>query len=51
MASIPPAIEHHYALVRQQEARALAVATRHWRRLGPNWIADAWRERIPVFPA
>ena len=51
MASIPPAIEHHYALVRQQEARALAVATRHWRRLGPNWIADAWRERIPAVTA
>ncbi|MGC8140768.1 hypothetical protein ACP3W2_25265, partial [Salmonella enterica] len=51
MASIPPAIEHHYGLVRQQEARALAVATRHWRRLGPNWIADAWRERIPAVTA
>ena len=51
MASIPPAIEHHYGLVRQQEARALAVATRHWRRLGPNWIADAWRERIPTVTA
>lgn len=48
MASIPPAIEHHYALVRDQEARALATATRHWRKLGPNWIADAWRERIPA---
>lgn len=51
MASIPPAIEHHYALVREQEARALAVATRHWHRLGPNWIADAWRERIPAVAA
>lgn len=51
MASIPPAIEHHYGLVRQQEARALAVATRHWRRLGPNWIADAWRESIPTVTA
>lgn len=51
MASIPPAIEHHYALVREQEARALAVATRHWHRLGPNWIADAWRERIPTVTA
>lgn len=51
MASIPPAISHHYALVREQEARALAVATRHWRRLGPNWIADAWRERIPAVTA
>lgn len=51
MASIPPAIETHYGLVRQQEARALAVATRHWRRLGPNWIADAWRERIPAVTA
>lgn len=51
MASIPPAIEHHYGLVRQQEARALAVATRHWRRLGPNWIAGAWRERIPAVTA
>lgn len=48
MATIPPAISHHYALVREQEAHALAVATRHWRRLGPNWIADAWRERIPT---
>lgn len=48
MASIPPAIEHHYSLVREQEARALAVATRQWRKLGPNWIADAWRERIPA---
>ena len=51
MASIPPAIEHHYALVRDQEARALATATRQWRRLGPNWIADAWRERIPAVTA
>lgn len=51
MASIPPAIEHHYGLVREQEARALAVATRHWHRLGPNWIADAWRERIPTVAA
>lgn len=51
MATIPPAIEHHYALVRQQEARALATATRHWRRLGPNWITDAWRERIPTVTA
>lgn len=51
MASIPPAISHHYALVRDQEARALATATRHWRKLGPNWIADAWRERIPTVTA
>ena len=51
MASIPPAIEHHYALVRDQEARALAAATRHWHKLGPNWIADAWRERIPTVAA
>lgn len=51
MASIPPAIEHHYGLVREQEARALATATRHWHRLGPNWIADAWRERIPTVAA
>ena len=51
MASIPPAIEAHYALVREQEARALATATRHWHRLGPNWIADAWRERIPTVTA
>lgn len=51
MASIPPAIEHHYALVRDQEARALATATRHWRKLGPNWIADAWAERIPTVTA
>lgn len=51
MASIPPAIEHHYALVREQEARALAVATRHWRKLGPNWIGPAWAERIPAVTA
>lgn len=51
MASIPPAISHHYGLVREQEARALAAATRHWHRLGPNWIADAWRERIPTVAA
>nr|DAX62012.1 MAG TPA: minor capsid protein [Caudoviricetes sp.] len=51
MPSIPPAINHHYALVREQEARALATATRHWRKLGPNWIADAWRERIPTVTA
>lgn len=51
MASIPPAISHHYALVRDQEARALATVTRHWRKLGPNWIADAWRERIPAVTA
>ena len=51
MASIPPAISHHYGLVREQEARALATATRHWHRLGPNWIADAWRERIPTVAA
>ena len=51
MASIPPAIEHHYGLVRDQEARALAVATRHWHRLGPNWITDAWAERIPTVTA
>lgn len=48
MASIPPAIEAHYGLVSEQEARALATATRHWHKLGPNWIADAWRERIPT---
>lgn len=48
MASIPPAISHHYALVREQEARALATATRHWRKLGPNWIGQAWAERIPT---
>lgn len=51
MATIPPAISHHYGLVREQEARALATATRHWHRLGPNWIADAWRERIPTVAA
>lgn len=51
MATIPNAVDHHYALVREQEARALAVATRHWHRLGPNWIADAWRERIPAVAA
>lgn len=51
MATIPPAIEHHYGLVREQEARALAAATRHWRKLGPNWIGDAWRERIPTVAA
>lgn len=51
MASIPTAIEHHYTLVREQEARALATATRQWHRLGPNWIADAWRERIPTITA
>lgn len=51
MASIPPAIEAHYGLVREQEARTLAVATRQWRRLGPNWIADAWAERIPTVTA
>lgn len=51
MASIPPAIEAHYGLVREQEARALAVATRHWRKLGPNWIGPAWAERIPAVTA
>lgn len=51
MASIPPAISHHYGLVREQEARALAVATRHWHRLGPNWIGQAWAERIPTVTA
>lgn len=51
MASIPPAIEAHYGLVREQEARALAVATRHWRKLGPNWIGPAWAERIPAITA
>ena len=51
MASIPPAIEHHYALVRDQEARALAVATRHWHKLGPNWIGQAWAERTPTVTA
>lgn len=51
MASIPPAIEAHYGLVRDQEARALATATRHWHRLGPNWIGQAWAERIPTVTA
>ena len=51
MASIPPAIEAHYGLVRDQEARALAVATRHWHKLGPNWIGQAWAERIPTVTA
>ena len=51
MASIPPAIEAHYGLVREQEARALATATRHWRKLGPNWIGQAWAERIPTVTA
>lgn len=51
MATIPPAIEHHYGLVREQEARALATATRHWRKLGPNWIGQAWAERIPTVAA
>lgn len=51
MASIPTAIEAHYALVRDQEARALAVATRHWHRLGPNWIGQAWAERVPAVTA
>ena len=51
MASIPPAIEAHYGLVREQEARALATATRHWRKLGPNWIGPAWAERIPTVAA
>lgn len=51
MASIPPAIEHHYGLVRDQEARALATATRQWRKLGPNWIADAWADRVPTVAA
>lgn len=51
MASIPPAISHHYGLVREQEARALATATRHWRKLGPNWIGQAWAERIPTVAA
>ena len=51
MASIPPAISHHYGLVREQEARALATATRQWRRLGPNWIGQAWAERIPTVTA
>lgn len=51
MASIPTAIEHHYALVRSEEARALAIATRQWRGLGPNWIGQAWAERIPTVTA
>ena len=51
MASIPPAIEHHYGLVREQEARALATATRQWRKLGPNWIAEAWADRVPTVAA
>ena len=52
MASIPPAIEHHYGLVRDQEARALATATRQWRKLGPDWrISQAWAERIPTVAA
>lgn len=51
MASIPTAISHHYGLVREQEARALATATRHWHKLGSNWITDAWRERIPTVTA
>ena len=51
MASIPPAISHHYGLVREQEARALATATRQWRRLGPDWIGQAWAERIPTVTA
>ena len=48
MASIPPAIRHHYALVREQEARALAVATSRWRKLGPGYIGLAWEEHIPA---
>lgn len=51
MVSIPPAIEAHYGLVREQEARALATATRHWHKLGPNWIGQAWAERIPTVTA
>ena len=51
MASIPPAISHHYALVREQEAHALATVTRYWHRLGPNWIGQAWAERIPTVTA
>lgn len=51
MASIPPAIEHHYGLVREQEARALATATRQWRKLGTNWIGQAWAERVPTVAA
>lgn len=48
MASIPPAISYHYGLVREQEARALATATRQWRKLGTNWIGEAWAERVPT---
>ena len=48
MASIPPAIRHHYGLVREQEARALAVATNRWRKLGPGYIGLAWEEHIPA---
>lgn len=48
MASIPPAISHHYGLVREQEARALAVATSRWRKLGPGYIGLAWEEHIPA---
>lgn len=48
MASIPPAIRHHYGLVREQEARALAVATSRWRKLGPGYIGLAWEEHIPA---
>lgn len=51
MASIPSAIEHHYGLVREQETRALAVAKRHWRKLGPGWIGQAWAEHIPTVAA
>ena len=46
MASIPPAIRHHYGLVREQEARALAVATSRWRKLGPGYIGLAWEEHV-----
>lgn len=48
MASIPPAIRHHYGLVREQEAHALAVATSRWRKLGPGYIGLAWEEHIPA---
>nr|DAV52233.1 MAG TPA: minor capsid protein [Caudoviricetes sp.] len=51
MATIPPAISHHYGLVREQEAHALATATRQWRKLGPNWIAEAWADRVPTVAA
>lgn len=51
MVSIPPASAAHNGLVRAQEARAVAVATRQWKKLGPDWIADAWRERIPTVTA